>query len=104
MPAFDALSPEPSALTGFLLRDRHFRLFFDDTAVEDVDAAVGVTRVARIVRHHADRRAGAVQLAEQIHDRFAAARVEVSGRLVRQQDGRLADESARHSDALLLTA
>ena len=69
-----------------------------------MDAAVGVARVARIVRDHADRRAGAVQLAQQIHHRFAAARVEVAGRLVREQDERLAGDGARDGDALLLTA
>src|SRR5204863_130037 len=99
-----AISRQPSAMTGFLLRHSHLRLLFDDAAVEDVDAAVGVPRVARIVRDHADRRAAAMQLAEQIHHRFAAARVEVSRRLVRQQDQRLAGDRARHSDALLLTA
>src|SRR5256885_6370257 len=95
-----AISRQPSAMTGFLLRHSHLRLLFDDAAVEDVDAAVGVPRVARIVRDHADRRAAAVQLAQQIHHRFAAARVEVSGRLVREQDERLARGPARPRDAL----
>ena len=48
-------------MTGFLLRHSHLRLLFDDAAVEDVDAAVGVPRVARVVGDHADGRAGAVQ-------------------------------------------
>ena len=34
----------------------------DDAAVEQMDAAVGVARVARIVRDHADRRAALMQL------------------------------------------
>ena len=83
--------PAPSALV-------------DDAAVEQVDAAVGVARVARIVRHHADGRAALMQLAEQIHHRFAALRIEVAGRLVGEQDDRLAGDRARHGDALLLTA
>src|SRR5258706_11767679 len=80
--------------------DSHLCLFLDDAAVEDMDAAVGVPRVARVVCHHADRGAGAMQLAEQVHDRFAAARIEVSGRLVREQNQRLAGHRARDSDAL----
>ena len=65
---------------------------------------VAVARVAWIVRDHADRRAGRVELLEQIHDRLAAARIEVSGRLVREQNQRLAGDGARDGDALLLTA
>src|SRR5947199_1240195 len=45
-----------------------------------------------------------MQIAQQLHDRFAVRRVEVSGRLIRQQDKRLAPERARHGHALLLTA
>src|SRR5688572_14786080 len=55
-------------------------IFLDDAAVEEMDAAIGVARVTRIVRDHADRRAFAVQLAQQLHDRFAVLRVEVTGR------------------------
>src|SRR5579862_1262116 len=40
--------------------------FFNDAAVEQVNRAVGDTRVARIVRHHADRRAFAMQLPQQV--------------------------------------
>src|SRR5712691_8698636 len=47
-----------------LFRDGHFHPFLDHAAVEQVDAALGVTRISRVVRHHADRRAGAVQLAK----------------------------------------
>ena len=79
-------------------------VFLDDAAVEEVDGAIGVARVARVVRDHADRRAFAVQLAEQLHDGFAVLRVEVSGRLVRQQDRRGAGDGAGDRDALLLTA
>ena len=98
--------PQPSALShgGFLFRHCHLGLLLDDAAVEDVDAAVGVARVARIVGDHADRRAAAVQLAKQIHHRFAAARIEVSGRLVGEQDQRFAGDGAGDGDALLLAA
>ena len=69
-----------------------------------MNGAVGVLREARVVRDHANGRAAGVQFLEQIHDRFAVARIEVAGRFVRQKDGRLAGERARHRDALLLTA
>jgi hypothetical protein len=39
-----------------------------------------------------------------IHHRLAAARVEVAGRLVGQQDERLAPDCARHRNTLLLSA
>src|SRR5207244_3079424 len=61
-------------------------------------------RVARIVRDHAQRRPAAVQLAEELHDRFAVDGIEISGWLVRKQDRRRADERARYRDALLLAA
>ena len=77
---------------------------FDDAAVEQMDGAIGVLRKTRVVRDHADGRAAGVQFLQQIHDRFAVARVEVAGRFVRQKDGRLARERARDRDTLLLAA
>src|SRR5437773_9123541 len=85
-------------------RNCHFHPLLDDATVEEMDAPVGVPRVARIVRHHADRGAGPVQLAQEIHHRLAAARIEVPGRLVGEQDERFAGHRARHGDALLLAA
>src|SRR6185295_1046057 len=100
-----AVCHERSAIShGALLGNGHLGLLLDDAAVEDVDAAIGVARVTRIVRDHADRRAAAMQLAQEIHHGFAASRVEVSGRLVREQDERLAGDGAGDGDALLLTA
>src|SRR3954454_24964266 len=76
----------------------------DDAAVEEVYGAVGVAREARVVRDHADGRAAAVQLAQELHHRLAVLRVEVAGRLVGEEDRRLARERARTRDALLLAA
>ena len=45
-----------------------------------------------------------VQFAQQIHDGFAIGGVQVTGRLIRQQDQRIAAQRARHGHALLLTA
>src|SRR6185437_5466844 len=77
---------------------------FDDAAVEQMNRAVGVRGVPWIVRDHADRRAAAVQLAEQLHHRFAVRRVEVTRRLVGEEDQWIAGDGAGDGDALLLTA
>ena len=69
-----------------------------------MDIALGVAGKARIVGHHADGRAFAVQVLQQLHHRFAVARIEVSGRLVGEQDGGRTGQRAGHSHALLLTA
>src|SRR5437868_8111878 len=63
-------------------------LFVNHATVEEVNLAVGVLGVARVVRHHADGHALLMQLAHQVHDRFAVGRIEVAGWLVRKQDER----------------
>src|SRR3954468_8908872 len=45
-----------------------------------------------------------MQLAKELHHRFAIRRVEVTRRLVGEQDEWIAGDRAGHSDALLLTA
>src|ERR1044072_2925698 len=60
----------------------------DHLTVEEVEGAVGVLGVARVVRDHADGGAARVQLAQQIHHCFAVGRVEVIRRLVREQGSR----------------
>ena len=77
---------------------------FDDAAVEQVNGAVGVLRKARIVRDHANGGATGVQFLQQIHNGFAVARVEVSRRLIRQQNRRLPGKRASDRDTLLLPA
>src|SRR6266567_7344542 len=69
-----------------------------------MDGAVGEARVARVVRHHADRRALTMKLVEELHYRFPVLRVEVPGGLVGEQDGGLATQRSRHRYALLLAA
>src|ERR1700681_1595887 len=101
--AYDFSMLRSEISTPVLLRGRQCRLL-DHAAVEQMNAAVGVSRIARVVRDHADGRAAEMQLAEQIHHRLAAARIEVAGWLVGQQDERLASDCARHGDALLLSS
>ena len=78
--------------------------FLDDSAVEQVDAALGMAREPRIVRHHADRRPALVQLTQEPHDGLTVLRVEISGRFVREQNQRFTRNGPRDGDALLLTA
>src|SRR6185503_14374264 len=61
-------------------------------------------RIPGIVRHHADRGAAAVQLAEEVHDLLAVRRVEITRRLVGEEDRRVTRDGARHCHALLLAA
>jgi len=69
-----------------------------------MDGALGEIGVALVVRDHADGRAVAVQVAQQLHDRFAVFGVQVSGGLVGHQNERIADQCAGHRDTLLLTS
>src|SRR6266513_347061 len=73
-----------------------------DAAVEQVDRSIGVLRVARIVRHHAHRRAAAVQRPQQVHHRLAVTGVEIPRGLVGEQDRGIAHHRARDRDSLLL--
>jgi hypothetical protein len=65
---------------------------------------LGVPRVPRVVRHHADGGAFLVEFTQQLHDGFAVLGVEVTGRLVGKQNGGRAPDRASDGDALLLTA
>ena len=59
----------------------------------------------RLVRHQHDRHAAlAVEAPDGGHDLVRGLRVEIAGRLVGEQDGRVVDERACDGDALLLAA
>ena len=58
----------------------------------------------QIVRRHDDRGARGVDVAQQLEDAARRPLVQVSGRLVRDQDERIVDERARDRHALLLSA
>jgi hypothetical protein len=68
------------------------------------DAPAHVGDEGAVVRRHQHRRAGGVDVPEEIHDLERQVRVEVARRLVGQDDLRLVDERAGDRDALLLTA
>ena len=69
-----------------------------------MDRAIRVFGETLVVRHHADGGAALVQFLEQRHDGFTVTRVQVSGRFIREKNGRLARERPRHRDTLLLAA
>ena len=83
---------------------RFRRRLVHNASVKQMDGAVGEARVARVVRHHADRRALTMKLVEELHHRFPVLRVEVPGGLVGEQDGRLAAQRPGNRHALLLAA
>ncbi len=58
----------------------------------------------RVVRDHQDRRAGRVDLQQQLHDLVRHGRVEVSRGLVGENHARLTRNCARNRRALLLAA
>src|SRR3954465_11873411 len=80
------------------------RLVTDDAAALDLDdpAAHLVDDVGVVGDHH-DRGAGAVDPVQQTHDLDGRVRVEVSRRLVREQDQRPVHERPGDRDTLLLT-
>ncbi len=73
-------------------------------AVSKLDAAVGLARDVRVVRHHQDGVAGVVQFAENLEDHCFVGLVEISGGLVGENDLRLIDQRARNGHSLLLAA
>ena len=76
-----------------------------DAALGDLDHAPAHAVDHRlVVRRDDDRRAGAVDPVEQLHDPDRRLGIEVAGRLVGQQQRRVVDERARDRDALLLAA
>ena len=76
----------------------------DDPAVEKVDDAVGIARVALRVGDHHDGGALLVQLGEQIHHLLAVLGIKVASRLVGEDELGVGDHGAGDGDALLLSA
>ena len=109
-PSFTAVTPGtalvPSAGTDFDPDcGRSFFLSEFDKPVPHRDDAIGIGRDVGLVCHQNDREAAAaVERDERVHDLVRRPRVEVSGRLVGEKDGRRIDQRARNGDALLLSA
>ena len=75
-----------------------------DVAVEEVDDAAGVARVALRVGDHHDGGALLVEFGEQVHHLLAVLGVEVAGGLVGEDELGVGDHGAGDGDALLLSA
>src|SRR3954471_10365215 len=71
----------------------------DPPALDLDDPAAHLVDDVGVVRDHHDRRAGPVDPVQQPHDLDGGVGVEVSRRLVGQQDQRPVDERPRHGDA-----
>jgi hypothetical protein len=76
----------------------------DDLAIEQVHGAICVLREPLVVCNHANGGATLVQFSEQLHHRFAIARIKIAGGFVREQNRRPAAKRSRYRDTLLLTA
>ncbi len=74
------------------------------SAVVHKDYPVGVSRNIFVVSDHDDGVAFAVETDEELHDLTGGDAVEVSGRLVGEQDRRLVHEGAGDGDPLALAA
>src|SRR6185312_17071421 len=73
-------------------------------SVDDVHVPVSAPRELRIVRDQNDRRAHVIDLLEQVHYLTRHEGVEVSGRLIREQEGGIPGDRPRDRNALLLAA
>src|SRR5258708_5978759 len=76
----------------------------NNLAIAQVDCPAAMGGDFRLVGHNEQRDALLVQFLEQAHDLFAGASVEVSGRLVREDYGRIRYKRARDGNALALPA
>ena len=72
--------------------------------MRQLDAAVGELPDRRRVRHHQNRVPFGVQLAQQLDHDLLVGFVQISRRLVRENQFRMIDQRARHGHALLLAA
>src|SRR5258706_4088959 len=75
-----------------------------DLSVADMDRPVGEGGHVGFVRHDHDRVAGFVESRKERHDFGAGLRVQIAGRFVGEQNGRVVDERPSHRHALALAA
>src|SRR5437867_10283818 len=79
-------------------------VFFHNPAVAQLNDAFAVRSVFLRVRDLNDGHAVVIEFPKQLHDFFALARVQVSRRLVGEQQLRFGDDRTRNADQLLLSA
>ena len=78
--------------------------FFTELPISHEDDAGRVARDVDVMSDDDHRLAAFIELAQKRHHVRAGRAIEVAGRLVREQDGRIVDHRARDRDALLLSA
>src|SRR5262249_28724824 len=76
----------------------------EPTVLERDHATAHLVHHLAVVRDHEDRRAAAVDAVEQLHDPDGGVGIEVSRRLVADEQRRMVDDGTRDRDALLLAA
>ena len=76
----------------------------DDPAIEEIHVPLRPGDVVGVVGREADSGAVCVQLAEHLHQRVPALRVEIARRLVCEQDWRTSGDRTRDGDQLLVTS
>ena len=103
--AASALSGGRAANSSLATRRDAFGRSGEDPAVVEADDPVAVLGDVRLVRDQQHRDAALlIQTLEDVHHLDAGARVQVAGRLVRQEDGGLVDQGAGNRHPLLLAA
>lgn len=77
----------------------------DDAAVEHTDDAVGLLGLGLVVGHHQDGLAALlVNLVQELHDLGSHLGVQVTGGLVRKDDGGVSDKGTGDGNSLALTS
>ena len=76
----------------------------DDASVEQIDDPVGETGIVLGVSHHDDRGPFPVQFGEQLHHFGSVLRVQVTGRLIGEDDLRIRNDSTCDGHTLLLSS
>ena len=100
---FGELEPGEARVEPALRHERVMRAFGDDAAVVEDEDAVGLLHGREPVGHDEHRAAVGQPVHRLLHQPFAFG-VERGGRLVQQQDRRVAQDRAGDGDALLLPA
>src|SRR4051812_39985069 len=78
-------------------------VFFDHASVKEVNRAVGIPSVARVMSDHANGGPATMEFAQEIHHLFPVLRIQISRRFVRKQYGRVTGQGPGYRHTLLLT-
>ena len=79
-------------------------LLMRDLSVMQFDGTIGESCHDRIVRHHHNRSSLLMEISQLLENDFLVLGIEVSGRLIGQNDAGIVDQRAGNADSLLLAA